>query len=98
MALFLKAGDVIFSLEAKPHAVFTRKGPNLEMKKEINLLQVALSVSPGLSCLYMVSQALTGFSFVVTHLDGRKLLVKVRAQCIRNARTSSEDFDWIITG
>lgn len=55
----VEAGDVIFSLEAKPHAVFTRKGPNLEMKKEINLLQ-----------------ALTGFSFGVTHLDGRKLLVK----------------------
>ena len=34
----LESGDVIFTLEEKPHGSLKRRGPNLEMKKEINLL------------------------------------------------------------
>lgn len=51
-------GDVVFVLQVKDHARFTRKGHHLFMNKTISL-----------------KDALCGCSFVVEHLDGRKLLV-----------------------
>lgn len=51
-------GDVVFVLQVKDHARFTRKGHHLFMKKTITL-----------------KDALCGCSFVVEHLDGRKLLI-----------------------
>lgn len=47
------AGDLIFITQEQEHKVFTRKGADLFMKKEITLLD-----------------ALVGFEFSLTHLDG----------------------------
>jgi len=54
-----ETGDVVFVVNEKEHPVFTRKGADLYINKEITLLE-----------------ALTGFEIEVTHLDGRKLLIK----------------------
>jgi len=52
-------GDIIFILQEKNHATFTRKNNDLLVKKEVTL-----------------SEALCGYEFVLTHLDGRKIIVK----------------------
>ena len=52
------AGDVVFVLQVKDHARFTRKGHHLFMNKTISL-----------------KDALCGCSFIVEHMDGRKLLI-----------------------
>jgi len=51
-------GDIIFVLQEKEHAVFTRKNNDLLIKKEVTLYE-----------------ALCGYKFVITHLDGRKIVV-----------------------
>jgi len=54
-------GDILFILQEKEHAVFTRKGNDLLIRKDMTL-----------------QEALCGYEFLVTHLDGRKILVKSR--------------------
>ena len=49
-------GDIIFILQEKPHAVFTRKNNDLLIRREVTL-----------------REALCGYEFVLTHLDGRKV-------------------------
>lgn len=51
-------GDIVFVVQQKEHPVFTRKGDDLFMEKDLTLVE-----------------ALCGFKFVVTHLDGRQLVV-----------------------
>ena len=54
-------GDIIFELVEEAHKVFNRAGADLQAELEISL-----------------SEALTGFNRVVlTHLDGRGILVKI---------------------
>lgn len=52
------AGDLIFVTQEKEHKLFTRKGADLFMKKQISLLQ-----------------ALTGFEFVIKHLDDHEYAI-----------------------
>lgn len=52
-------GDIMFILQEKEHATFTRKNADLLIRKEISLCE-----------------ALTGYEFMITHLDGRKILIK----------------------
>lgn len=52
-------GDILFIVQEKEHATFTRKGSDLLIRKDVSL-----------------REALCGYEFLVTHLDGRKILVK----------------------
>lgn len=55
----LETGDIIFILQQKEHAKFTRKSDDLFVEHKLSL-----------------TGALCGFQFVLTHLDGRQLLIK----------------------
>jgi DnaJ family protein A protein 2 len=55
----IEPGDIIFVLQQKEHAIFSRDGDDLHMEKKLKL-----------------SEALCGFCFLLTHLDGRFLLIK----------------------
>jgi DnaJ family protein A protein 2 len=60
-------GDVVFVVQQKEHAKFTRKGDDLLIEQKILLVE-----------------ALCGTTFIVEHLDGRKLVVKsTPGECIR---------------
>lgn len=52
-------GDILFILQEKEHPLFTRKGADLLIRKDISLCE-----------------ALCGYEFMITHLDGRKVLIK----------------------
>lgn len=52
------AGDLILITQEQEHKIFTRKGADLFMKKEVTLLE-----------------ALIGFQFVLTHLDGQQYAI-----------------------
>jgi len=52
-------GDILFILQEKEHALFTRKGADLLIRKDVTL-----------------REALCGYKFLITHLDGRKLLIQ----------------------
>ena len=56
------AGDLILVVAEKPHEVFTRKGADLFMKKQVSLVE-----------------AILGFNFELTHLDGKKYTIYSKA-------------------
>lgn len=58
-----ETGDVIFILEEKPHPVFKRRGPNLEVRREINLLEA-------LTGFKIVLEHLDGRKLLVQHTRG----------------------------
>jgi DnaJ family protein A protein 2 len=61
-----EAGDLVVSLQQKPHEFFLRRHADLLIAKKLTL-----------------AQALLGAPFVLTHLDGRKLVVSpVQGQVI----------------
>jgi len=59
----VESGDVIFTLEEKPHGLLKRRGANLEMKKEINLLEALTGFK------FLVEQ-LDGRKLLVQHMHG----------------------------
>lgn len=52
------AGDVVYTLDVRPHDTFTRYGDNLQTTITVSLLE-----------------ALTGFKYTLTHLDGKKVTI-----------------------
>lgn len=70
-------GDILFILQEKEHSVFTRKGSDLLIKKDISL-----------------HDALCGYEFLITHLDGRKILIKSKpGEIVKNDNgTQGEPF------
>lgn len=69
-------GDILFILQEKEHAVFTRKNNDLLIRKNVTL-----------------QEALCGYQFLVTHLDGRKLLITSKpGEIIRPDAAQGEPF------
>jgi len=59
-----ETGDVIFTLEEKPHPIFKRRGPNLEIRREINLLEA-------LTGFKFLVEHLDGRKILVQHTRGQ---------------------------
>jgi DnaJ family protein A protein 2 len=55
------AGDLVLITQEQEHKIFTRKGADLFMKKNVSLLE-----------------ALTGFEFSLTHLDGHEYTIYMK--------------------
>jgi DnaJ family protein A protein 2 len=73
-------GDILFILQEKEHAVFTRKNNDLLIKKDVTL-----------------AEALTGYKFVVTHLDGRKIVITSKpGEILKPSTDAGEPFVKIV--
>lgn len=78
----VEAGDVIFVLQEKDHAMFKRKGSDLLLQKDVTLLE-----------------ALTGYEFVIPHLDGRTIVVRSKpGEIVRPEAAQGEPFIKCVEG